>query len=647
LPDLRLETDWDGNPPGTNGLAFDARFERYAWSFNDEGIRVRRLADHADLVRLPVPPSDRVSRWVRMRFSPDGRYLAAWFRTWGAQRTLQVWDLQADQFTTPRVNLEEAATQAEFSTDARTVVVGLSDGAVVAIDLETQNAQRLAPGWPPDQLALHADGRLLAVASAAKHGVQLRDLQTRQVLRELPHPAGVQAVAWQPNGSLLAAGCDDFRIRLWDSASGQERGALEGHWWELSDLAFDPSGAWLMSFGWDYSLAVWDVGFGRQVLSLQDVRVLNFGAQGVMKAACLTGRRVHVWSFHPSDVHHVLHGHQKQITHCEFSPDSRWLASSAVGGNVRLWDVTARRQVGCLPEQVVAHWGAQGEYLLTVASDRLLRWPVRSLGPGGAAGIQVGPPREVPQFGITLGTLRFDTAWSGHGQRRLVVADGERGRVHLLEIGDVCCEKWQALVPRANHATASADGRWVAVSPYEGSSQGVRVWQADTGRLEKELAIGDAQVQFSPDSRWLYTVTGRLSPRGAELCAWRVGTWEPAHHLPLLRTISTPPVRLGIAPDGSAVAAPYSQETVRLVRAESFAEIATLTAPEPGLIVATYISPDGALLLTKTGARLHLWDLRRLRRELKALGLDWDLAEYPPAPPANAQPLQVVIQNEE
>jgi hypothetical protein len=42
-----------------------------------------------------------------------------------------------------------------------------------------------------------------------------------------------------------------------------------------------------------------------------------------------------------------------------------------------------------------------------------------------------------------------------------------------------------------------------------------------------------------------------------------------------------------------------------------------------------------------------LWDLRRLRQELKALGLDWNLPEYPPAPPRNARPLQVVVQKVE
>ena len=81
-----------------------------------------------------------------------------------------------------------------------------------------------------------------------------------------------------------------------------------------------------------------------------------------------------------------------------------------------------------------------------------------------------------------------------------------------------------------------------------------------------------------------------------------------------------------------------------MVRAESFAEITTLTAREPGLVVATDISPGGALLLATAGPRMHLWDLRRLRQELKALGLDWDPREYPPAPPRNSRQLKVVVQ---
>ena len=58
LPDLSLEKEWEGNPPGTFGLDFDARFERYAWCFKDEGIRICRLEDHRELRRIRTPPGD-------------------------------------------------------------------------------------------------------------------------------------------------------------------------------------------------------------------------------------------------------------------------------------------------------------------------------------------------------------------------------------------------------------------------------------------------------------------------------------------------------------------------------------------------------------------------------------------------------------
>jgi WD40 repeat protein len=130
---------------------------------------------------------------------------------------------------------------------------------------------------------------------------------------------------------------------LWDGASGEGRGTLEGHRWEVHDLTFDPSGQWLLSFGWEMALCAWDVGHRRQVLNLEDIRVLGFGAQGGLRVAGLSGRRVGVWSFHPSDVHHVLHGHSGRICGYEFSPDGRWLAAVTREGDLRLWDVAVRR----------------------------------------------------------------------------------------------------------------------------------------------------------------------------------------------------------------------------------------------------------------------------------------------------------------
>jgi WD40 repeat protein len=63
---------------------------------------------------------------------------------------------------------------------------------------------------------------------------------------------------------------------------------------------------------------------------------------------------------------------------------------------------------------------------------------------------------------------------------------------------------------------------------------------------------------------------------------------------------------------------------VRLMRAETLAHVAILTAPEPGILLSLAFSPDGRYLAGAMTNTVHLWDLRRLRRGLRDIGLDWD-----------------------
>src|SRR5262249_57964051 len=134
-------------------------------------------------------------------------------------------------------------------------------------------------------------------------------------------------------------------------------------------------------------------------------------------------------------------------------------------------------------------------------------------------------------------------------------------------------------------------------------------------------------VMFSADGRRLYTTTGRASPAGSETRAWRLDSWESDHALALNR-VSSSPASLVVAPDGT-VAVTFTMNDVRLLDPATLAELATLTPPEPGLIIGINFSPDGNTLATAFTGTVHLWDLRRLREELAGAGLDSDTPASP------------------
>src|SRR5262249_7009630 len=244
-------------------------------------------------------PAERVSRWLIPRFSPDGRFLAVWYAVWANKRPLEVWELQPG-VSRPLILLADAATQPEFSPDGRSLAVGLPDNSLCLFDLATgQQTTRVALDLIPERLAFHPDGEKLAISSTTPSGsgsaagqVQVRALQSGRTLYTLPHPAGVQAVAWHPQGRLLATGCDDRRIYLWDGVNGAQRGVFEGHSWEVHDLAFSQSGDWLASFGWDMTLRLWDVATGKPLWHLEDVRVIGFRPEEPLQAAAISGRQV-------------------------------------------------------------------------------------------------------------------------------------------------------------------------------------------------------------------------------------------------------------------------------------------------------------------------------------------------------------------
>jgi WD40 repeat protein len=146
----------------------------------------------------------------------------------------------------------------------------------------------------------------------------------------------------------------------------------------------------------------------------------------------------------------------------------------------------------------------------------------------------------------------------------------------------------------------------------------VNVWDGETGRLIRNLfPTENAQVAASPDGRSLAVATHTA------FGVWNSVTWEPRWRVPLsLGSAAGGPV--AFSPDGRMLAVAPARQEIRLLDPSTGREFASLTAPDARTIEEMAFSPDGDRLAACTELRsIHLWDLRALRRELAAMGLDW------------------------
>ena len=75
---------------------------------------------------------------------------------------------------------------------------------------------------------------------------------------------GLFCLAYSPDGKTVATGGTEPAVKLWDAATGELRGKLEGHTDQVHALAYSTDGRRLASAGRDTLVLVWPTGAGRR-----------------------------------------------------------------------------------------------------------------------------------------------------------------------------------------------------------------------------------------------------------------------------------------------------------------------------------------------------------------------------------------------
>ena len=221
-------------------------------------------------------------------FSPDGQKLFTldWNRKQQNQYGIRHWDAASGKQVKLWLISQKAGYPVYLAPDGITAFLGLESGEISVNDLESGHTRLIrGEGYRWQTMKLSPDARVLATGTAGPGAtVRLWEVLTGKEIFTLHGLLGTaQALAWSPDGRLLA--CGDRRtsfadpsvqsVRVWDAASGKEVANLGGFQSDVFSLTFSPDGTHLVAGLCDTTILVWDV----SKMNPKAVRALPLGKE--------------------------------------------------------------------------------------------------------------------------------------------------------------------------------------------------------------------------------------------------------------------------------------------------------------------------------------------------------------------------------
>lgn len=565
----RILKVWEvpGQPAGVTFAAHQGRISAMAWSpagerlatAGGDTVRLWDTATRANPVTLGTHPAPVTC----LAYAPDGKQLA----TGCADGVLRTWDAATGKPIEALAGFTKALTAVAWSPDGNDLAGIAEDGLLQVQRRGTGKVDRVQLPRPGAfGLAYRPDGTQLAIGCSDLSDVAVRLFEPRTLrpLQEFTGPRALPAVAWSPDGSLLAF-ASSTGTRLLRRAGTPGEVVLRdmgGTFDAAAGLTFSPDGTRLATSGSGRPLRIWDTTTGLELFALTDAYTgdaIAFSPEGDRLALgdpagtvriAVGPRRPQPRSFADSSYH------------LAFAPDGRWM-------------VTGVRQPAHLLQVWDLRTGEQGAVLDTIGGGLLSQQ------------VHFSPEsnrvRTLQEARVGDGSRFFVRSWD-------VTTGREAARTLIEPPGQVIHWHWI--------------GTHVAVASISGETLTLRVWDALTGKLIQTLPeVGPrlTSIRLSPDGTTLLVTAQTVS--GTLTSLWEVGSGK--RKLTALETAFGPAARLerpafrpdGLALAGYVTAGKESQRVVWSLRTGDVVHKQTVERAGGPLV----FSPDGAYLVELDG----------------------------------------------
>ncbi|MBI1840809.1 MAG: protein kinase [Verrucomicrobia bacterium] len=610
-----------------------------------------------NLARPVLAPRQHIREVECVQFSPDGQWLA----TGSQDGTAKLWSLSSDQppiimahggpFSV--LSGANAVLELQFTPDGQFLVTFFDDGLARVWSARDGRliAGPLSPGGelPPTgktlnrgahRIAIDPQGKRLALGSDVATNVSLYSLPEGSLIRVFPlHRSGAQAVllspdgssllaasrtgkifAWNaatgevvgspfrhpdgifsmtlhPGGRLLATGCRDGAVRLWD---WRESRLVQTFMHEtnqgVTELSFHPAGDRLLSASDDRTAAVWDVGSGIRLLTLRhqdDLLGGRYAPDGARIITCSSDNTARIWDASTGELLAQPLRHAQRVRSAAFSPDGARAATASFDTTAQVWQIGDTRLAPLQSPTVSEGEMTCGEFS---PSERFY-----------VAGTRSGMARvwDADQARSHHGEMAHPAAvraalFSRSGDQVFTACDD--GRVRRWD--------WQAgrllgtfqLGGPVTALALSRDARHFAAGSRQGA---VRVWDLDRGERvwSQEAGVHLEALSFSPDGRLLLVGFGDQSGRLWEWAKNKEAAFRLQHGSGNL-------LHADFSPDGSLVATAAADDTARIWRVADGRQIAPALKHKRSVNHVAF-SPDGTRLATASwDGTACVWDVR-------------------------------------
>ncbi len=417
------------------------------------------------------------------------------------------------------------------------------------------------------------------------------------------HKLQINALDYNPAGTVLASASDDKTVKLWKAKSGELIQTLKGHFGKILSLAFSPDGT-MLAFSDLQTVYLWNFKSGQLIQKFKkgyvELESLAFSPDGTTIASSTKAETVRLWNIKTGKLIQTLSGNFGIIRVLTYSPDGLVLALGSSDSNIILWNIVSSRKVqvfkGDNRNSISAlAYSPDGKILASGSSDNTIKlWDLK----------RNQLKRTLEGHSNTINALSY----SSDGMT--LASASSDSTVRLWDVKPKISNNILKSHPSAvTNLIYSPDGSILASTSYERKKGFIQLWDSQTGELIRTLEGHSDYVTalaYSPDGSVLASASVDESlklwnPRSGNLIKSLKGHNQNDYSLNIIYA-------LAYSPNGTILASASDDKTIRLWDAKSGNLLQILTGHTDAISTLAYSSNGKILASGSHDKTIILWD---------------------------------------